>query len=167
MQRGRKEEGIVRKVLEWVAKIRVKIKTKTLKFRVLKSQLRHFQLFFPYIIYNGAWVTLQSMWPYNAEFGKEELWELKCRKCANRRPVLPMTAGKRLETANTKLPFPRPHSWWWQVLFPLTVLMIQLALASFTQLTTHSLCRYRSLGEHEEFVRRLYIFQGIWELLSG
>lgn len=61
MQRGRKEEGTVRKVLEWVAKIRVKIKTKTLKFRVLKSQLRHFQLFFPYIIYNGAWVTLQSM----------------------------------------------------------------------------------------------------------
>lgn len=57
MQRGRKEEGIVRKVLEWAVKIKVKIKTKTLKFRVLKSQL-HFQLSPPYIIYNGAWVTI-------------------------------------------------------------------------------------------------------------
>lgn len=57
----KEEEGIVRKVLEWAAKIRVKIKTKTLKFRVLKGQLRHFQLFVPYIIYNGAWVTTEHV----------------------------------------------------------------------------------------------------------
>lgn len=81
---------------------------------------------------------------------------------------MPINTGKRLEDAKIKLPFSPPPSRLQRSIcsrgaeFP-----YGLALAPFVQLTTFSLRWHRSLGEHEEFAGRRYIFQDTWEPFSG
>lgn len=69
---GRKgsEKGIS-KAINKPAKIKVQVKTKSLKFRVLESPLKYFQVL-SYVIYNGALVTTHSTRGakmHNAELG--------------------------------------------------------------------------------------------------
>ena len=163
-RRGGSEKGMS-KVIKGPANIKVKIKAKPLKFRVLKSPLKHFKLF---PLYNLQWgfgdssqrqVTLKHTTP-NWRERSSGSWNAGSVQTERQRG-LRNGGGGELEDATRKLPSSPPS-----LLQSQCRIHIQLASAFCMQLTTLSLCLHHSLGEHE-FERRWALFQDTWEPESG
>ena len=107
-RRGGSGKGMS-KVIQVPANIKLKIKTKLLKFRVLKSPLRHFKLFPLYNLRGfGDSSQRQVTLKHNTELEREEFWGLKRRKHMNRMAAWPTKRGEKLEDAKRKLPSSPP-----------------------------------------------------------